>query len=232
MIRITRMTVSAVLALSLAASAAGQQPPGADAWRGPAAIGVAVEDDAGKPVAGATVQLRHAALPPSAAPPPLLTDARGRAVAGHLAEGEWLLEVSHPGFMLFTAQLEARAGKAAKSKYASQVSTGTSWAAMRVDLFRVRDMPPPLVAGAVAAPPPAPAPTVAPPPSAAPPAPAAAPPATVPASPAPAPAPPPAATVPSPAPTAPASPPPASRPQAATSPAPPATAPAVPDPLP
>ncbi|HXT22846.1 MAG TPA: carboxypeptidase-like regulatory domain-containing protein, partial [Thermoanaerobaculia bacterium] len=136
----------------------------ANPWDGPAAIGVEVKDQSGKAVPGARVTVRFTALQPPAGPPTVVTDAKGQAVAGHLAEGSWYVEVSHPQAMLFTAYVDTKAGKAAKSTFAAQVSTGTSWSPLRVDFFKVKSMPPavpavaPATATAAAPAPPGPAP--------------------------------------------------------------------------
>src|ERR1044072_8178278 len=67
--------------------------------------------------------------------------AEGQAIIGHLAEGSWYVEVSHPEAMLFTAYVETRTGKAAKSTFAAQVSTGSSWAPLKVEFFKPKSIP-------------------------------------------------------------------------------------------
>src|SRR5262245_35294160 len=111
--------------LAVAARAALAQSSPAIPWEGPAAIGVEVKDQSGKAVVGAHVTLRYTDTPSPVGPAPLVTDAKGQVVVGHLAEGSWYVEVSHPEAMLFTAYLELKVGKAAKSTFAAQVSTGS-----------------------------------------------------------------------------------------------------------
>src|ERR1700742_3253805 len=65
----------------LAASAARSQP-----WLGPAAVEVRVEDQKGLPVEGARVQIQYTALNPLDGPAGVLTDSRGHATLGGLAE--------------------------------------------------------------------------------------------------------------------------------------------------
>ncbi|HEV8628958.1 MAG TPA: carboxypeptidase-like regulatory domain-containing protein, partial [Thermoanaerobaculia bacterium] len=232
MSRLIATAVRCSLALSFVAllgaapmAAAAPPPPGVNLWEGPAAIGVEVKDPNGKPVANAQVILRDTDLQPPAGPAPLVTDAEGHVIAGHVAEGNWSIQVSHPSFMTYTAYLEARAGKAAKRSFAAQVSTTSSWAPLKVGFFKVKSMPaaPPPAAPPGAAPPMAPAPPVVPRPAVA--APAQSPPTPAPAPAAP-PAPAPRATpVPAPAPAPPPAPPPPSAlppaPRATPAPAPP-----------
>src|SRR5688572_26542065 len=107
-------SLAAGLAGLLATLPAAAQPAPAT-WIGPAVVGVDVENDDGNPVVGAQVTLRFTAVSPPAGPPPVTTGADGRVVVGGLAEGSWYVEVRHPDHMSFTAYLETRAGKAAKS---------------------------------------------------------------------------------------------------------------------
>ena len=104
--------VPALLAFALVVSIAGGAlaQSTANPWDGPAVIGVEVKNQAGKPVAGARVTVRYTDLQPPVGPPPVGTDPKGQAVIGHLAEGSWYVEVSHPEAMLFTAYVETRAG--------------------------------------------------------------------------------------------------------------------------
>ncbi len=231
------MVIAALAAAALSAAS----------WEGATALGIEVKDKGGKPIAGATVRVRLGE-DPAAGPPPAETGADGTAVFGHLAEGEWHVEVSHPRYMAFTAYVHTRVGKPAKRTFSAQVATTSSFAPMRVEFVAVRSMPPaaapaaPVVSSrppAPRAPEPVPAAPVAPAPQPAP-APAApsAPPAATPATPpAPAPAAPqaPRATPPAPAPATPQAPratppapPPAAKP--APTPATPSVPPAAPAP--
>jgi carboxypeptidase family protein len=212
-----------LILLLLAASSVQAQP-----WRGPAAVEVRVEDQKGLPVAGAQVQLQYAAVDPLEGPAPVLTDARGRATVGSLAEGAWRLEVSHDGFMTYQAEVRVREGSRPAIGAATQIKVSGALRTMEVQVSRARSAPSPSPAPAtlprpVETPPhqvpaPAPAPKPQPPPApqpapretpAAPPIPTP-PPAPAPTPvPTPKPVPPPA---PSPAPSAPTTPPPAPAP--------------------
>jgi hypothetical protein len=203
-------------------------------WEGPTTLGVEVKDKAGKPIPGATVRVRLGD-DPAAGPPPVETGPDGVAAFGHLAEGEWHVEISHSHYMAFTAYVQTRVGKPAKRTFSAQVATTASFAPMRVEFVAVRSVPtapaPAARAERVPAPPIPPAPQPAPPAPVTPPAPepAPAPPAepavTPPAAPAPPPAPPAA-----PPPAAPPPTPPEDEPEPAT--APPAAAPPPPQPEP
>jgi len=88
--------ICGLLAIGLAgvtATAALAQP-----WRGPVALGVEVEDEAGQPVPGAEVRLEYAEVEPYSGPPPLTTDADGRAEVFGLAEGLWRFQVTREGY--------------------------------------------------------------------------------------------------------------------------------------
>lgn len=235
----TAGALAALLALALAGAglAAG--------WEGSANVGVEVKDRSGQPLAGAKVALVRESV--ATGPAPLLTDAEGRASFSGLAEGEWRVEVSHPDFMAFTAYVELRTGKEAKSTFAAQVATHSSWAVLRVAYYKPRGPAgrrlPQVVATPAASPaataatapagpaPPPAAPPAAAPPSAAPPPPAMgspAPGAAPVASPTPSPITPrPVATSPAPvpAPVVSPTPPPLPPPQAVPAPAPPAAVP-------
>jgi tetratricopeptide (TPR) repeat protein len=85
--------IPALTALSLsflAAPAVGQD------WKGTSRISGTVVDEAGKPVAGASVMLRVAS---SNAGPDLKTNNRGEFSALGLAGGAWNLDVSAPGYV-------------------------------------------------------------------------------------------------------------------------------------
>jgi hypothetical protein len=207
--------------LLLAASSVQAQP-----WRGPAAVEVRVEDQKGLPVAGAQVQLQYTAVEPLEGPAPVLTDARGHAIVGSLAEGPWRLAVSHDGFMTYQAEVAVREGGRPAVGGATQIKVSGALRTMEVQVSRARStpspspapttLPRPVEAAPHKEPTPAPAPKPQPPPApqptretpATPPVPTP-PPAPVPT---PKPAPPPAPT---PAPVAPATPPPAPAPPTA-----------------
>jgi hypothetical protein len=177
----------------LAASGAQAQP-----WRGPAALEIRVEDQKGLPVAGAQVQLQYTTLNPLDGPAAVLTDARGHATIGGLAEGPWRLAVSHDGFMTYQVEVNVREGGRPATSGATQIKVSGSLRTMEVQISRSRSAPAsprqapapvpapvrpvqtepaprpePSPAPAPAPqpnPPPAPAPQPAPPPAAAPPA--------------------------------------------------------------
>lgn len=107
-------------------------------WQGSASIGVAVLDKAGTPVGGATVTLHRGSELGGPGPAPLRTDREGHAAFSGLADGDWVLEVSHPDYMAYRAYLEAKTGKEAKSTFAAQVATNQSFSPMRVSLYKVR----------------------------------------------------------------------------------------------
>src|SRR5687767_3410265 len=150
----------------------------AESWEGSTTLGVEVKDKGGKPIAGATVRLRRGEDPASG-PPPVQTGPDGVAAFGHLAEGEWHVEVSHRDYMAFTAYVQTRAGKPAKRTFSAQVATSVSFAPMRVEFVAVRSVPPRPAAVAESAVPPAPEPR--PTPAPAPPSATAPPPVTAPA---------------------------------------------------
>jgi hypothetical protein len=133
----------------LAASAAQAQP-----WRGPAAVEIRVEDQKGLPVAGAQVQLQYTALNPLDGPAAVLTDARGHATIGGLAEGPWRLAVSHDGFMTYQVEVNVREGGRPATSGATQIKVSGSLRTMEVQISRSRSAPAP--------PRPAPAPVPAP----------------------------------------------------------------------
>jgi hypothetical protein len=135
----------------LVASAAQGQP-----WRGPAAVEVRVEDQKGLPVAGAQVQLQYTALNQLDGPEAVLTDTRGRATVGGLAEGPWRLAVSHDGFMTYQVEVNVRDGGRPATSGATQIKVSGSLRTMEVQISRARSAP--------ASPRPLPAPV--PPPSA------------------------------------------------------------------
>jgi Carboxypeptidase regulatory-like domain len=124
--------------LLLAASSVQAQP-----WRGPAAVEVRVEDQKGLPVAGAQVQLQYTAVEPLEGPAPVLTDDRGRAIVGSLAEGPWRVEVSHDGFMTYQAEVAVREGGRPAVAGATQIKVSGALRTMEVQISRARSTPSP-----------------------------------------------------------------------------------------
>jgi hypothetical protein len=133
----------------LAASAAQGQP-----WSGPSALEIRVEDQKGLPVEGARVQIQYTALNPLDGPAGVLTDSRGHATLGGLAEGPWRLAVSHDGFMTYQVEVNVRAGGRPATSGATQIKVSGSLRTMEVQISRGRSAP--------AAPRPAPAPAPVP----------------------------------------------------------------------
>ncbi len=126
----------AVLLLVLAAPAAQAQ-----LWNGPAAVEVRIEDQKGLPVAGALLQLQYHALDPKDGPPAVLTDSRGKATVGGLAEGAWHLEVSHEGFMTYLAEIVIREKGRVSLEEAAQFHVTGATRTMRVQISRGRSVP-------------------------------------------------------------------------------------------
>lgn len=204
----------------------------AQLWRGPAAIEVKAEDPKGKAVA-AEVRLQCLDVDPPGGPAPVQMDAKGRAVVGGLAEGNWRLEVSRDGFMTYQADIVVRRDGKPELLSAAQHNVPNAVNTLRVRLGKARGgdaPPPPAVAETAPTPPPAPAPAPKPAPAPAPVAPApkpqpapTAPPVTA--------APPPPAPVPQPNPAPTPSPAPVPAPQPAPT-APPQASPPAPAPAP
>ena len=122
----------------LAASAAQAQ-----LWSGPAAVEVRVEDQKGLPVAGAALTLQYNGVDPKEGPPPVLTDSRGKATVGGLAEGSWHLEVSHDGFMTYLAEITVREKGRLVLDEAAQFNVVGATRTMRVQISRGRSTPAP-----------------------------------------------------------------------------------------
>ncbi|HUF78842.1 MAG TPA: carboxypeptidase-like regulatory domain-containing protein, partial [Thermoanaerobaculia bacterium] len=204
-----RLAISAGVALALWSLPLAAQP-----WVGTAAVGLEVADRGGRLVAGAEVELSFTGSEEGGGPGAVLTDGEGRASVRGLAEGRWTVQVLHPDYMAYVADLEVRSGRRPRERSASLVKVGDSLESVRVRYFAVEGAPrrpPP--------PPPAPRPV-------APPAPAPAPPAPLPEPvPVPLPAPPPAAE-PAPVPAPPEPAPPAPLPEPVPAPAPQAAHPA------
>ncbi|HUP42958.1 MAG TPA: carboxypeptidase-like regulatory domain-containing protein [Thermoanaerobaculia bacterium] len=128
----------------------------AQSWVGPAAVGLEVADRGGKPVAGAEVELLFGGTEEGGGPGMVLTDAEGRAALRGLAEGRWTLQVRHPSFMAFVADLEVRPGRRPRERSSALVKTGDSLESVRVRYF--------VVEGGGRRPAPVPAPRPVPPP--------------------------------------------------------------------
>lgn len=67
----------------------------AEPWKGTVTLSGTIVDEAGKPLAGVTVQLVFATTKTG---PQVTTNARGEWKVEHLAEGLWLVQVSKKGF--------------------------------------------------------------------------------------------------------------------------------------
>jgi len=124
--------------LLLAASAVQAQ-----LWSGPAAVEVRVEDEKGLPVAGASLALQFNGVDPKEGPPPVLTDSRGKATVGGLAEGSWHLEVSHGGFMTYLAEITVREKGRLVLDEAAQFNVVGATRMMRVQISRAKSAPVP-----------------------------------------------------------------------------------------
>ena len=105
---------------------------------------VRVEDQKGLPVAGAQVQLQYTTLNPLDGPPSVLTDARGRATVGGLADGPWRLAVSHDGFMTYQVEVGVREGGRPAISGATQIKVSGSLRTMEVQISRARSSAPAL----------------------------------------------------------------------------------------
>jgi carboxypeptidase family protein len=146
----------AILLLMVAPAARAQL------WSGPAAVEVRVQDPKGGPVSGARVQLQLTTIDPKDGPPAVETDAHGQANVGGLAEGAWIVEVSHEGFMTYVAQINVHEGDRPTVIMATQIKVPGAQRTLEVALARGRRSPspakPPVVVEAPA-PPPQPAPS-------------------------------------------------------------------------
>ncbi|MGB5889464.1 MAG: carboxypeptidase regulatory-like domain-containing protein [Thermoanaerobaculia bacterium] len=129
----------------------------AQAWSGPAAVGLQVSDRKGHPIAAARVTLELQAPEGKTGPPPVETDAKGRAVVANLAPGTWQVEVSHPDYLSYVAVIDLVAGKKPAVSASFLQAGGTSLTPMKVKIVRGNpsQASPPLMA---ASPPPTPAP--------------------------------------------------------------------------
>ncbi|HEX2642582.1 MAG TPA: carboxypeptidase-like regulatory domain-containing protein, partial [Thermoanaerobaculia bacterium] len=108
----------------------------AQLWTGPVWLELRAQDGKGLPVAEAEVRLLSTALEPRDGPPVFRTDSRGRATAGGLAEGRWVVEVSRPGFMSYVAEVELRAGGRPDVLQARQVQVPGAQRLMEVQVYR------------------------------------------------------------------------------------------------
>ena len=115
----------------------------AQLWSGPAAVEVRVEDQKGLPVAGAQLVLQYNALDPKDGPEAALTDVRGKAAVGGLAEGSWHLEVSHDGFMTYLAEITVREKGRIVLEEAAQFNVVGATRTMKVQISRGRSVPVP-----------------------------------------------------------------------------------------
>ena len=149
MVRFDVRYIAMLFLPALLASAAQGQP-----WLGPAAVEVRVEDQKGLPVEGARVQIQYTALNPLDGPAGVLTDSRGHATLGGLAEGPWRLAVSHDGFMTYQVEVNVRANGRPATSGATQIKVSGSLRTLEVQISRGRSAP--------ASPRPAPIPVPAP----------------------------------------------------------------------
>jgi hypothetical protein len=127
-----------LLFLSLAAPAAEAQ-----LWSGPAAVEIQVEDQKGAPVAEAQLKLQYKAVNPKDGPAPLVTDSRGRATVGGLAEGPWHLEVSREGFMTYIAEITVRTKGRPALEEALVLAGSGALRTLRVRISKGRSAPAP-----------------------------------------------------------------------------------------
>lgn len=105
----------------------------AQSWVGPAALTVEVSDAKGKPVAGAEVTLTFAGASAEESGPGVVpTDAKGRATVRGLAAGTWLIEIRHPAFMVYSADLAVEPGKPPKASNAALLKAGDSFESFKV----------------------------------------------------------------------------------------------------
>lgn len=126
--------------LLLAASSAAQ----AQLWSGPAGIEVQVEDQKGGPVSGAELKLVFKGVDPKDGPPPLTTDARGRASVSGLAEGPWQLEVTREGFMTYIAEVNVRTKGRPTLEEALVLAGSGALRSMKVRISKGRSAPAPV----------------------------------------------------------------------------------------
>lgn len=140
--------------LLLLASPAAQ----AQLWSGPAAVEVQVEDQKGAAVTGAELKLQFKGVDPKDGPPPLTTDARGRANVSGLAEGPWQLEVSREGFMTYIAEVNVRTKGRPTLEEALVLAGSGSLRTMKVRITKGRSAPAPREPAVAETPAPAPRP--------------------------------------------------------------------------
>jgi hypothetical protein len=108
----------------------------AQAWSGSAAVGFQVGDRKGRPIAAARVTLELQAPEGKTGPPPVETDAKGRAVVANLAPGTWQVEVSHPDYLSYVAVVDLVAGKKPAVSASFLQAGGTSLTPMKVKIVR------------------------------------------------------------------------------------------------
>lgn len=104
----TALRIFFVLSIALGAWAASAL---AQPWRGPIALGLEVTDQEGDPVPGAEVRLEYAEVEPYSGPPPITTDAAGRAEVFGLAEGLWRAQVDKEDYSRYLVVLRLDAKK-------------------------------------------------------------------------------------------------------------------------
>ncbi len=122
----------AVYLLILIALFLGLSPVAAQQWQGSAVLAVRVTNNDGDAVADAQVLARMSEGDPNTGPASVMTGAGGEAVISGLAEGEWFVEISHAGYMLYAAYVDLKAGKKPQVGFSSQVNTEQSFTPMKV----------------------------------------------------------------------------------------------------
>jgi hypothetical protein len=151
------VTVSILTAWLLASIAA---PAPAQVWAGRGVLEVRVRGEGAGDVAGATVQLRFLDAQPASGPAPAVTDASGRAAVSGLAEGSWLIEVSHPDFLTYVTRVRLTIGQKVDEVQVAQRSDGAGAGILRVRFDKVRRGAPPPPGPTIYPSPPPPAPEV------------------------------------------------------------------------
>ncbi|MCZ6726170.1 MAG: hypothetical protein O7A98_02305, partial [Acidobacteria bacterium] len=110
----------------------------AQSWRGAAGLEIRVSSRKKGPVSNAVVELEYRGGPGEVGPPPVATDAKGRALVVGLANGTWQVEVQHPNFMSFVAvvQLDSRGKPQITASFLQASSTQST--PIQVKLLRAK----------------------------------------------------------------------------------------------
>lgn len=131
----------AIIGLALTALAGAAAPLAAQSWAGTAGVGVEVKTRDGRAVESAEIVLVRGEGDERGGPEAVLTDSAGRASVRGLAAGRWLLQVRHPAYMAYAADLRVRAGRRPDEQSATQIKIGDSLESLRVRYFEVEGMP-------------------------------------------------------------------------------------------